>query len=117
MKAIDRATLFKRAFSSRVTTANFHLVETKSFIDSSVTRTDTLPFVTDDLFINFDDDRAAAGFQVLTELAQKTQVLFFTHHQHLVNIARDALGASVHVINLQTDGAMGTPSRPLAEQA
>jgi hypothetical protein len=36
----------------------------------------------------------------LTELAQKTQVLFFTHHQHLVNIARDSLGGSVHVINL-----------------
>ena len=85
-------------------------------VEDYQTRANTLPFVTDDLFINFDDDRAAAGFQVLTELAQKTQVLFFTHHQHLVNIARDALGASVHVINLQTDGAMDTPSRPLAEQ-
>jgi uncharacterized protein YhaN len=39
-----------------------------------------LPFIADDLFINFDDDRAAAGFEVLSELAQKTQVLFFTHH-------------------------------------
>ena len=85
-------------------------------VEDYQTRADTLPFVTDDLFINFDDDRAAAGFQVLTELAQKTQVLFFTHHQHLVNVARGALGASVHVINLQTDGVMTTPSRPLAEQ-
>jgi uncharacterized protein YhaN len=81
-------------------------------VEDYQTRANTLPFVTDDLFINFDDNRAAAGFQVLTELAQKTQVLFFTHHQHLVNIARDALGASVHVVNLQTDGAMDTPSRP-----
>ena len=32
-----------------------------------------LPFVADDLFINFDDDRAAAGFQVLGQLAKKTQ--------------------------------------------
>jgi uncharacterized protein YhaN len=84
-------------------------------VEDYQTRADTLPFVTDDLFINFDDDRAAAGFQVLTALAQKTQVLFFTHHQHLVNIARGALGASVHVINLQTDEAMDAPSRSLAE--
>jgi uncharacterized protein YhaN len=86
-------------------------------VEDYQTRADTLPFVTDDLFVNFDDDRAAAGFQVLTALSQKTQVLFFTHHQHLVNIARGALGASVHVINLQTDEAMDAPSRPLAEQA
>jgi len=37
-----------------------------------------LPFIADDLFINFDDKRAAAGFKVLSQLAQKTQVLFFT---------------------------------------
>ena len=59
-----------------------------------------LPFVADDLFINFDDDRAAAGFKVLGELAQKTQVLFFTHHQHLVQVARQAMGMDLPVITL-----------------
>src|SRR5664280_2463337 len=54
-----------------------------------------LPFVADDLFINFDDDRAGAGFRVLSQLAQKTQVLFFTHHQHLVEVAKQALGTSL----------------------
>lgn len=68
-------------------------------------RTDSLPFVADDLFINFDDDRAAAGFRVLAELAQSTQVLFFTHHQHLVNIARDSLGPSLHVVDLASEKA------------
>ena len=38
-----------------------------------------LPF--DDLFINFDDDRSRAGFEVLGEIAKRTQVLFFTHHR------------------------------------
>jgi uncharacterized protein YhaN len=51
-----------------------------------------LPFLADDLFINYDDARSAAGFQVLAELAQKTQVLFFTHHQHLIDLAQQALG-------------------------
>ena len=56
-----------------------------------------LPFVADDLFINFDDQRSAAGFEVLGQLAARTQVLFFTHHRHLVDIARERLGADLHV--------------------
>ena len=50
-----------------------------------------LPVLADDLFINFDDLRAEAGFRVLGELAKSTQVLFFTHHQHLLDIARKSL--------------------------
>jgi uncharacterized protein YhaN len=50
-----------------------------------------LPFLADDLFINFDDQRAFAGFQVLGDLARRTQVLFFTHHDHLSAIAEAAL--------------------------
>jgi uncharacterized protein YhaN len=53
-----------------------------------------LPFLADDLFINYDDERAVAGLRVLSELAQRTQVLFFTHHRHLVSLARSALEAA-----------------------
>ena len=59
-----------------------------------------MPFVADDLFINFDDERAAAGFRVLGQLTRRTQVLFFTHHQHLVDIARATLGADIRVTRL-----------------
>lgn len=59
-----------------------------------------LPFVADDLFINFDDERAASGFKVLGQLAEKAQVIFFTHHRHLLEIARQTFGPSVSVINL-----------------
>jgi uncharacterized protein YhaN len=37
---------------------------------------------------------------VLAELGQKTQILFITHHQHLVDIARATLGKAVNVISL-----------------
>lgn len=57
----------------------------------------SLPFVVDDLFVNFDDERAAAGFKVLGELAHKTQVLFFTHHVHLARVAADTLGGRFDV--------------------
>jgi uncharacterized protein YhaN len=62
-----------------------------------------LPFLADDLFINYDDKRAAAGFQVLGELARTTQVLFFTHHQHLVSIAEKAL-APLHISRCALSG-------------
>ena len=64
-------------------------------------RAPPLPFIADDLFINFDDKRAAAGFQVLGQLAEQTQVLFFTHHQHLVDIASETLGESIPVVSLR----------------
>ena len=69
-------------------------------IEDYLERASPLPFVAGDLFINFDDGRVADGFEILGQLAQKTQVLFFTHHQHLVEIARTTLGRSVSVISL-----------------
>ena len=60
-------------------------------MEGYLARGSTMPFVADDLFINFDDERAAAGIRVLAELARRTQVLFFTHHEHLLEIARRAL--------------------------
>ena len=69
-------------------------------VEDYLERVTTLPFVADDLFINFDQDRAASGFEVLGELSQSTQVLFFTHHQHLVDVAIDILGPDTNVISL-----------------
>lgn len=69
-------------------------------VEDYLNRAGALPFVADDLFINFDNDRAAAGFKVLGQLARKTQILFFTHHRHLVEIAQATLGQSVAVVSL-----------------
>ncbi len=46
------------------------------------------PFVADDLLVHFDDDRAGAALRVLADFSRRTQVLFFTHHPHLVELAR-----------------------------
>lgn len=69
-------------------------------VEDYLDHAEPMPFIADDLFINFDDKRAAAGFKVLSELAKKTQVLFFTHHQHLVDVAQQTLGASVLAVTL-----------------
>lgn len=63
-------------------------------IEQSVRSGVTLPFLADDLFINYDDDRARAGLEVLGDLSKVTQVLFFTHHDHLLEIAKDVFGAA-----------------------
>lgn len=50
-----------------------------------------LPFVVDDILVHFDDERSAATLGVLAELARRTQVIFFTHHERLCEIAADAV--------------------------
>ncbi len=50
-----------------------------------------IPVILDDILIHFDDVRAAAALRVLANLTAKTQVILFTHHRHLVEIARKSL--------------------------
>jgi len=59
-----------------------------------------MPLIADDLFINFDDRRTAAGFEVLGHLSRKMQVVFLTHHDHLVPLAREVLGSQLNVVEL-----------------
>lgn len=59
-----------------------------------------MPLIADDLFINFDDGRTGAGLTVLGELSRKMQIVFLTHHDHLVPLAKRHLGSELNVVNL-----------------
>ena len=50
-----------------------------------------LPFIADDLLLNLDNDRTMAAFRTLAQVAQSGQVLFFTHHAHMVELARTTM--------------------------
>ncbi len=50
-----------------------------------------MPFVVDDVLVGFDDKRTRACLETLAELAKKTQVLVFTHHEKVAELA-SALG-------------------------
>lgn len=63
-------------------------------IESHVAHQEPMPVVVDDIVINFDDASSSATFTVLAELSRKTQVLFFTHHQHLLDRAANAIGSA-----------------------
>jgi uncharacterized protein YhaN len=52
-----------------------------------------IPFVVDDVLLTFDDGRASAALTTLIELSKRTQVLLFTHHEHLVSLVRNLVAA------------------------
>ena len=60
-----------------------------------------MPLIVDDILIEFDNDRARATLEVLTDLAKRTQIIFFTHHQHLVDLAGESVGdrCSIHQLD------------------
>lgn len=69
-------------------------------IEEYLAKAPGLPFIADDLFINFDDARAVAGLEVLALLAHRTQVLFFTHHRHLIALAERAFHGRLQLVEL-----------------
>lgn len=57
----------------------------------------TMPFVVDDVFLAFDDERSEAALRVLGGMADRFQVVVFTHHGHLADLARETLPDRSHV--------------------
>lgn len=56
-------------------------------------RKEPLPVVLDDILIKFDDQRSAATLGLLADFSRRTQVILFTHHDHLVTLARQQIPA------------------------
>jgi uncharacterized protein YhaN len=54
--------------------------------------TGSLPLICDDLLITADDERAGAMLQALSTVAQTSQVIVFSHHDHVVDLANRAVG-------------------------
>lgn len=88
----DRQTLVPIDGMSEGTTDQLFLALRLAAVEQSTAAGVRLPFIADDLFVNFDDDRAEAGLNVLAELAASTQVLFFTHHAHLRSMGQAVAG-------------------------
>jgi uncharacterized protein YhaN len=68
-------------------------------LEEAIGRGDSMPFIADDILIEFDDERSRVALEVLAELAGKTQILLFSHHAHVAEQARE-LGGRVHVVDL-----------------
>ena len=64
-------------------------------IEARAARAEPLPFIADDLLVNFDDARAAAAIALLAELGRTSQVILFTHHDHIAALAAARPGVAV----------------------
>jgi uncharacterized protein YhaN len=73
-------------------------------------RNEPLPFILDDILIQFDDERAAAALKTLARLSSRTQILFFTHHRRLLELAEIHVDPAVlyrHTLGGEKDGTIG----------
>ncbi|HYY15764.1 MAG TPA: chromosome segregation protein SMC, partial [Gammaproteobacteria bacterium] len=68
-------------------------------IDRYLETNEAIPLIIDDILIQFDEERSSATLRVLWELSQKTQVLLFTHHRHLLDLARRHIAPEAVVIH------------------
>jgi uncharacterized protein YhaN len=68
-------------------------------IEADLDRREPLPLIVDDILIQFDNARAAATLDALAALSRRTQVLMFTHHEHLRDLAEARVPADVLVVH------------------
>jgi uncharacterized protein YhaN len=71
-----------------------------AYVEDYSNRNEPIPFIADDLFTTFDDVRTAHGLRVLADVGTTTQCVLFTHHRHVVEIARASLGAELDLIEI-----------------
>jgi len=67
-----------------------------------------MPLILDDLLITFDNERTKAIIPQLVNLAKRTQVFLFTHHEHLVELCQETVGNSRFTLH-----RLGTNSKPV----
>ena len=60
-------------------------------IERYVATSGPVPVVFDDVFVESDPPRSERIFEALGELANSTQVIVLTHHEHLIDVGRKAL--------------------------
>ena len=62
-----------------------------------------MPLILDDILVNADDARSRAALNILGQLAEKTQIILFTHHRRIVDeVLQLAAGCTLLVHELGT---------------
>ncbi len=58
-----------------------------------------MPFILDDVLVDFDDQRSQSALNVFAKIAEQTQVILFTHHSRIIEQSENINGTA-HVFNL-----------------
>lgn len=70
-----------------------------STLELQAKRAGPLPLILDDVFVHFDDARTEVALSVLGGLASLLQIIVFTHHARVVELARRALAPERLVVH------------------
>ncbi len=73
-----------------------------AYLEDYGKRFEPIPFLGDDLFMTFDDTRTMNALVALAGLSQDVQPILFTHHKHVVEVAQEALGGDVDVMEIDS---------------
>ncbi|MFA5355008.1 MAG: hypothetical protein WC291_12330, partial [Thermodesulfovibrionales bacterium] len=60
-------------------------------LEKHLAESEPLPFILDDILIHFDDARSRAVLKALSQLSGRMQVILFTHHSHIVDLAESVV--------------------------
>ncbi len=74
-----------------------------AFVKLSIKSRASFPLILDDILVNFDDQRAENCLSVLEEFSNETQVIFLTHHQHLVDLVKENISKEYLEMHLLKD--------------
>jgi uncharacterized protein YhaN len=88
-----------------------------AYLEDYAKRSEPIPFLGDDLFMTFDDTRTKNGLVALAALSQDVQPILFTHHRHVVELAQQALGGEVDVMELDSTVRVVRQTDPVAAVA
>lgn len=70
-----------------------------------------MPFIVDDIFVMFDEGRTLAALEELARLSKTTQVIIFTHHAHVLELALNRLGEKCVTHELTQTGPFRTSAQ------
>jgi hypothetical protein len=71
-----------------------------AYLDDYATRSEPVPFIGDDIFTTFDEVSTRAGLLALAGIGLHLQPILFTHHRFVADLALEALGNQVDIIDL-----------------
>ena len=68
-------------------TDQLYLAVRLALLEEQLEGRESMPLVLDDILVHFDDARTSAALEVLAEFSRRAQVLLFTHHERIVELA------------------------------
>lgn len=99
--ALDKDGVAKRADEmSKGTRFQLYLALRAAAYDQLAEQGTCLPFICDDIFETFDENRTRAACRVMERIGQRGQAIYLTHHRHVVEIAQEVCGDRVQVHEL-----------------